>query len=179
MADVHRMAPAASRRELFERLRELQIDSRTIEHPAVFTVAESDEIERQLPGGHTKNLFLKDAKDRLFLVIALSSTQIDLKSLPKMIGSARLSFGKPDLLLDVLGVPPGSVTAFAVMNDRDKRVSVIVDAALMGHDTVNCHPLENTATTNIARDDLLRFIRATGHEPKLVSLSTSDPGQEP
>jgi len=157
-----------TRADLMARLAELGIATTTIEHEAVFTVAESTKLERELTGGHTKNLFLKDAKDRLFLLVAESHTQIDLKALPKVIGSARLSFGKPDLLLQVLGVTPGSVTAFAIANDTVGRVTVFIDKALMRHDTINCHPLENTATTNIARDDLLRFIRATGHEPHVI-----------
>lgn len=159
-----------SRAELFLRLAELEIVTRTIEHPAVFAVAESEQLRRKLPGGHTKNLFLKDAKDRLYLIIAESHTRVDLKSLPQVLSSARLSFARPELLLEVLGVSPGSVTAFALGNDRDQRVSVAVDDKLMTYETVNCHPLENTATTNIARDDLLRFIRASGHEPRILNL---------
>jgi Ala-tRNA(Pro) deacylase len=160
----------ATREELFLRLAELGIATRTVEHPPVHTVAESAAIERTLPGGDTKNLFLKDANGTLILIVALAETKIDLKALPRTLGCGRLSFGKPELLLDVLGVTPGSVTAFAVMNDVARRVSVVVDAALMAHETVNCHPLENTATTNIARDELLRFIRATGHEPRVAKL---------
>ncbi|MFZ4805947.1 MAG: prolyl-tRNA synthetase associated domain-containing protein [Hyphomicrobiaceae bacterium] len=159
-----------SRAELMARLAGMGIETHTIEHQAVFTVAESEQLERELPGGHTKNLFLKDAKDRLFLLVAESHTRVDLKALPGLIGSARLSFGKPDLLLEVLGVSPGSVTAFAVVNDRAARVSVLIDKALMKHARINCHPLVNTATTNIARDDLLGFIRATGHEPRIVDV---------
>jgi Ala-tRNA(Pro) deacylase len=161
----------ATRPDLFARLGELGIATRTIEHPPVFTVAESEKLERDLPGGHTKNLFLKDAKDRLFLVTAESHNKIDLKSLHKVLGCARLSFGKPELLQEVLGVPPGSVTAFALINDRAGRVGFVLDALLMRYDSINCHPLENTATTNIAREDLLRFIRSCGHEPRILDLS--------
>lgn len=160
-----------TKEDLFQRLGQLGITTKTVDHPAVFTVAESDALEPLLPGGHTKNLFLKDAKDRLYLVIAQSHTQIDLKTLHKLIGAARLSFGKPDLLMEVLGIPPGSVTAFSLINDGTRRVSVVVDAALMQYDTINCHPLVNTATTNIPRDELLRFIRSCGHEPQIVALS--------
>jgi Ala-tRNA(Pro) deacylase len=160
----------ATREQLFQRLAELGIATRTVEHTPVFTVAESAAVERMLPGGHTKNLFLKDSTGALILIVALSETKVDLKSLPKQLGCGRLSFAKPELLYDALGVPPGSVTAFAVMNDVARRVSVIVDAALLAHETVNCHPLENTATTNIARDELLRFIRASGHEPRVAKL---------
>ena len=162
---------AATRAELFVRLTGLGIETTTVDHEAVFTVGESSGLERDLPGGHTKNLFLKDGKDRLFLVTAESHTAIDLKSLPKRLGCARLSFGKPELMMEVLGITPGSVTAFSLINDTAGRVTFVLDAALMAHDSINCHPLTNTATTNIARDDLLRFIRATGHEPHIIPFS--------
>lgn len=160
----------ATREELFARLAALGIATETVEHEAVFTVAESARLERDLSGGHTKNLFLKDAKGRLFLIVAESHTPVDLKSLHKRIGAARLSFGKPELLMEVLGVAAGSVTALALINDDQKRVSVVVDARLMGYERINCHPLVNTATTNLARDDLLRFMRATGHDPLIVAI---------
>jgi Ala-tRNA(Pro) deacylase len=163
----------ATREDLFERLAELGISVETTHHQAVFTVAESEALHREIPGGHTKNLFLKDAKGRLFLIIAHTDTVVDLKSLHKRIGAARLSFGKAELLMSVLGVPPGSVTAFALINDPGHRVRVIIDKALMQFDTINCHPLENTATTSIARDDLLRFIRACGHTPDVADLTTT------
>ena len=163
-------ATPASRDQLMLRLAELGIETRTTEHAAVFTVEESEELERTLPGGHTKNLFLKDSRGVLFLVVAESRTPVDLKALARRIGAGRFSFGKPELLMQHLGVTPGSVTAFAVMNDAEARVSVVIDERLMQHDTINCHPLTNTATTNIARVDLLRFIRATGHEPRTAVL---------
>jgi Ala-tRNA(Pro) deacylase len=160
----------ASRQDLFNRLSELGIATRTVEHEPLFTVAESSGLERELPGAHTKNLFLKDENGELLLVVAKSSTRVDLKALARTLRAGRMSFGKPELLHEVLGVPPGSVTAFAVINDTKQRVRLIVDAELMKHDTINCHPLENIATTNIARDDLLRFIRSCGHEPRFVAL---------
>jgi Ala-tRNA(Pro) deacylase len=160
----------ATRTELFARLSELGIATRTAEHRPVFTVAESEMLEQDVPGGHTKNLFLKDAKDKLFLVTAESHSKIDLKSLHKVLGCARLSFGKPELLQAVLGVAPGSVTPFALINDHACSVAFVLDAQLMGYERINCHPLENTATTNIAREDLLRFIRACGHEPRILHL---------
>ena len=165
----------ATRGRLFDRLAELGISVKTVEHPPVFTVAESEELHREIPGGHTKNLFLKDAKGRLFLVIAHADTEIDLKNLHKRLGAARFSFGKPELLFETLGVEPGSVTAFALINDTEQRVSVVLDQALMQFDTINCHPLQNTATTSIAREDLLRFILACGHAPGVADLtSTAD-----
>ncbi len=162
-----------TRDELFSALAELAIETKTIDHPAVYTVAESDKVEIPLPGAHTKNLFLKDDKGALFLVIANSETRVDLKALSKRLGAGRFSFGKPDLLMEMLGVTPGSVTAFAVINDSENRVKIVVDEALLADDTLNCHPLENTATTNIAREDLLRFIRTTGHEPRIMVLTAS------
>jgi Ala-tRNA(Pro) deacylase len=156
------------------RLSELGIATQTVDHPPAFTVAQSSSIDIPLPGAHTKNLFLKDANGALVLIVARTTTVIDLKSLPKRLGTGRLSFGKPELLLSALGVTPGSVTAFAVANDSAHRVMVVFDQALMAEDSINCHPLENTATTNIARDDLLRFIRSTGHEPRIVDLSAAE-----
>jgi Ala-tRNA(Pro) deacylase len=161
----------ATRADLFHRLDSLGIATTTVEHSAVFTVAESDTLHGSLPGGHTKNLFLKDAKDKLWLVVAEHHTPIDLKALHKLLGAARFSFGKADLLLEVLGVTPGSVTALAIMNDTAHRVSVVVDAALLRYDVIHCHPLENTATTAVGREDLLKFMRATGHEPQIVALA--------
>jgi Ala-tRNA(Pro) deacylase len=162
-----------TRQQLFTALADLSIDTQTIDHPAVFTVAESGHVEIPLPGAHTKNLFLKDDKGALFLVVANAGTRVDLKGLSKRLGAGRFSFGKPDLLMEVLGVTPGSVTAFAIINDIKNRVKIIIDGALMADTSINCHPLENTATTNIARDDLLQFIRATGHEPRVMVLSAS------
>src|SRR5690606_9672809 len=135
-----------------------------------------EQLHREIPGAHTKNLFLKDAKGALFLVVAEAHTHIDLKSLPRLLGCSRLSFGKAELLEETLGVTPGSVTAFAIMNDTSRQVSTIFDEKLMESDRINCHPMVNTATTSIARDDLLRFIRASGHEPRIVKLEGHDQG---
>ena len=152
------------------RLDELGIHTTTVEHKALFTVGESDELHARIAGGHTKNLFLKDAKDKVWLIVAEAHTSIDLKTLPKLIGSARLSFGRPELLMEVLGVAPGSVTALALINDTGRRVSVVVDRRLMEYEIVNCHPLVNTATTSIRRDDLIRFMEASGHTPRISAL---------
>lgn len=162
-----------TRSQLQARLSELGIASETVDHPATFTVAESQDVDLGLSGAHTKNLFLKDEDGTLLLVIAKSDTKVDLKVLARRMRLGRLSFGRPELLMDALGVTPGSVTAFAVINDTARRVRVILDAALTSYERVNCHPLENTATTNIALADLLRFIRATGHEPTTLSLAGS------
>jgi Ala-tRNA(Pro) deacylase len=172
---LHSSQMPALRQDLFDLLAGLGIEATTLEHPPVFTVAESAELERQLSGAHTKNLFLKDEDGLLFLVVAMSSTRVDLKGLARTLGAGRFSFGKPELLLEALGVPPGSVTAFAVINDTARRVNLVMDAELMQHETINCHPLENTATTSIGRDDLLRFFRSCGHEPRIVTLGPAAP----
>jgi len=163
----------ATRDELLTCLDSLGIVTRTIEHKAVFTVAESSAVEAQMPGGHTKNLFLKDKKDKLFLVVALNDAPIDLKSLHKRLDCGRLSFGNAVLLEEVLGVTPGSVTPFALINDKGCRVRVILDDEMMKLDRLNFHPLENTATTGIASGDLLRFIQACGHEPSILGIRGS------
>jgi Ala-tRNA(Pro) deacylase len=161
-----------SREELMAALARLGIGVTTIDHPPVFTVEEAQALRGQVPGEHTKNLFLKDKKDRLFLVVAPEDAEIDLKQLHHRIGaSGRLSFGKPDLLMETLGVAPGSVTAFAPLNDAAGRVTVVLDESLATAETVNCHPLVNTATTTIAAKDLLAFLRSTGHEPVIVRLT--------
>ncbi len=165
----------AEREDLERRLADLEIRVETHEHPPVFTVAESEDLHRRIAGAHTKNLFLKDAKGRLFLVIAHHATEVALKGLHRRLGAARFSFGKPDLLMDALGVTPGSVTAFALMNDTAGAVTAVIDRALMEHAVVNAHPLRNDATTSIALDDLLRFIRATGHEPVVMDLTDLAP----
>src|SRR3712207_3889880 len=155
---------AAAPPDLFAFLDTLGIAAETAEHAPVFTVAESRSIKARIPGGHSKNLFLKDRKDRLFLAVARDETRIDLKRLHEPIGgSGRLSFGSADHLREALGVEPGSVTPFAVINDALCRVHVVLDAELMACERVNFHPLVNTKTTTIARGDLLAFLRATGH----------------
>lgn len=164
----------AIRSDLFARLAELSIVTETVEHPPVFTVAESDSVERKVPGGHTKNLFLKDTKGALFLVVAESHTPVDLKALSRRLGAGRFSFGKPELLMEVLGITPGSVTVFALMNDTAGRVQIVMDERLMRHEIINAHPLDNAATTSIARQDLFRFISACGHTPRIAVLVSEE-----
>jgi Ala-tRNA(Pro) deacylase len=156
--------------QLFAFLDAQGIAHRTLEHPAVFRVGEGLEIKAALPGGHTKNLFLKDAKDQLWLISALGETAIDLKALPPVIGSARLSFGSAERLYDALGVTPGSVTAFALINDPAHRVRFVLDAALLATDPINFHPLTNTATTAVSREDFLKFLAALGIQPMVVDF---------
>jgi len=164
------------RTQLLQRLDALGIAHETHDHPPIFTVAEGEHIKQSLPGGHTKNLFLRDKKDHLILVSALGETSVPINKLHPVLGCGRLSFGKPELLFETLGVRPGSVSAFALVNDTAGRVQFILDAALMRHELVNFHPLSNDATTAVLATDLIRFARDTGHEPLIMdfgSLATS------
>ena len=158
------------RNTLFARLEQLGIETTTVEHQPVFTVEESTGLRGAIPGAHTKNLFLADKDGHLALVVAKDDAWVDLKQIAKWLGLGRLSFGKPELLENVLGVPAGSVTPFALLNDTAAPVTVVVDRGLMDFAEVNCHPLENTATTRLATGDLLRFIEATGHKPIIMKL---------
>jgi Ala-tRNA(Pro) deacylase len=160
----------AGRRDLIAFLESLGIATTTVGHPPLFTVGQSQALRGEIPGGHTKNLFLKDRKDAVFLVVAEEDADIDLKTLHQRIGAARLSFGRAELLMELLGVAPGAVTPFGVLNDRGRRVAVVLDEGLMRHEVLNFHPLTNDATTSIAREDLLRFLEATGHTPRILPV---------
>jgi Ala-tRNA(Pro) deacylase len=159
---------AATSLDLFSRLEALGIDTVTVEHPPLFTVEQSKELRGDIPGAHTKNLFLKCKKGTLWLVVAVESTPVNLKTLHQHLGSGRLSFGNAELLGQVLGVQPGSVTPFSVINDTDGHVTVVLDEALFAYDRLNFHPLVNTATTGISKDGLLRFLQDCGHPPKIL-----------
>lgn len=157
--------------DLFRFLEELGIETSTVEHPPLHTVEESKRLRGEIPGAHTKNLFLKSKKDEFFLLTALESTAVPLGNLHKRLGSARLSFGKPDRLEAMLGVLPGSVTPFGLMNDSAGAVRFVLDEALLGFDILNFHPLVNTATTAIRREDFLRFCESVSHPPLILSFS--------
>jgi Ala-tRNA(Pro) deacylase len=161
----------ATRADLFARLVNLGIETRTVDHASVFTVEEAKKVHADMPGGHCKNLFCKDEKDVLWLIVALEDAMIDLKQAPAKIGSKRLTFGKPELLMEVLGLEPGSVTPFGLINDTSTRTNVILDAAMMDMPLLNFHPLKNDATTAIAAKDLLAFIASCGHQPRIVAVS--------
>ena len=148
----------------------------TVRHEAVFRVGEGDDkaIPR-LPGAHTKNLFLKDAKGQLWLVSARDRAAIDLKRLPERIGSARLSFGSAERMIEALGVTPGSVTAFALVNDTSRAVRFVLDRGLWEADAVNFHPLTNRATTRVTQAGFRAFLAALGIEPLVVDFEPSAP----
>jgi Ala-tRNA(Pro) deacylase len=163
---------AATPAELFTALDRLGIAHTSVSHQPLFTVDESRALRGKIAGAHTKNLFLRDKKGAAFLVVALEDAAIELKSLHRRLGaSGRFSFGAAALMRATLGVEPGAVTPFAALNDTEARVSVVLDAAMMWHEVLNYHPLRNTMTTSIARDDLVRFLTATGHPPRILAVT--------
>ncbi len=163
---------AISPEQLLEMLDERGFDAKTVEHDAVFSVEESRDLTLKLEGGHTKNLFVKDKKNNYFLLVIEQSAQINLNQVHRLISAkSRLSFGKPDKLMEYLGVTPGSVTAFSVVNDHDQNVKLIIDKPLLSHDKINCHPLINTMTTTIVREDLLNFLEQSDHKPDIIQMS--------
>ncbi|HLS69135.1 MAG TPA: prolyl-tRNA synthetase associated domain-containing protein [Kiloniellales bacterium] len=160
-----------SAQELFERFEGLGIDYKVVTHAPLFTVEQSKELRGELPGGHTKNLFLRNKKGAMWLVTCPEDRQIDLKALGDQLGSGRLSFGKPERLMRFLGVRPGAVTPLAVINDRLKQVELVIDSAVLQHDPVNVHPLTNDMTVALSPRDLLRFLEAVEHPPRLLELA--------
>lgn len=162
--------PPLKPEELFARLDGLGIAHRTHSHPPVFTVAEAAALRGSLPGGHCKSLFLKDKKGGLWLAVMLEERRIDLTKLAQKLGAPRFSFGSAETLYRFLGVTPGSVTPFALANDRDRRVSLVLDREMLEHNPLNYHPLTNDRTTAISPADLLRFVEACGHPAIVLDL---------
>jgi Ala-tRNA(Pro) deacylase len=172
--------PTASPDDLFAYLDSLGIAHQTVTHAPVFTVEESRALASRVAGVHSKNLFLRDKKGALFLVVASEDAAIELKSLHRLLGaSGRLSFGSAEALRETLGVEPGSVTPFAAINDKAGRVTVVLDAAMMAHAVLNFHPLSNTGTTTISRNGLVKFLEATGHLPRIEPVSTREAAPKP
>ena len=161
--------------DLINLLNKLGISYTLHHHPPFFTVAEGLEFEKNIPGGHCRNLFVRDKRERMFLISALNETAIDLKKIAPMIGADRLSFGSPERLMRHLGVTPGSVCPFAAINDQDHQVNIVLDAGLMDHATVNFHPLLNTMTVGLAPRDLIKFFDHTGHKPHILDMRACAP----
>ncbi len=157
--------------KLLAYLTELGIKYENTPHPAVFTAEEGEKYWKNIPGMHCKNLFCKDAKGRLWLIVAPALKRVDLKAAPALIGSKRLSFANEELLFETLGVFGGSVTPFSVINDKSGRVTVVLDKEMMEQEKINFHPMTNTATTTITPADLMVFMRACRHEPLIVSVT--------
>lgn len=154
--------------QLFAFFDQLDIAYHTVEHPPLFTVEDGREHWHKIPGMHCKNLFLKDKKDKIWLVVMPGDKRADLKQLGKQLGCGTLSFGKPELLLEVMNLTPGSVTIFGLINDTQKRVTPVLDSDVVGSAMVNFHPLHNAASTAIRSADLMKFIKALGYEPVIA-----------
>jgi Ala-tRNA(Pro) deacylase len=168
--------PPTSPETLLARLDALGIAYTRHDHPPLFTVEDSKTLRGDLPGGHCKNLFLRDRKGAMWLVVCLEDRAIDLKALGALLDGARLSFGSADRLMRVLGVIPGAVSPFALINDRGVEVQVILDRAMLEHRPLNYHPLANTMTIAVSPEDLVRFIEACGHQPRVVDLDATPAG---
>lgn len=164
---------ALSQAQLLDFLAANNIESRTVEHPPLATVSDSQNLRGQIDGGHTKNLFLKDKKGRHFLVSVEEDAIVDLKTIHQAIGgSGRVSFGNAEAMQDYLGVTPGAVTLFGAINDTTGQVTIVIDEGLLAHDPINAHPLVNTATTSVARSDMLRFLELVSHKPLVLKVAT-------
>ncbi len=160
---------------LMEKLSSLGIEFSTHHHVAVFTVAEAMAVERDITGAHCRNLFLRDKKKNNFLVVLRNETEVDIKKLQSLIGADKLSFGSADRLWEYLGVRPGSVCPYAIINDTGHEVKIILEKGMMEEARVNYHPLINTMTIGCAPNDLIKFIESTGHTPHIVDLSAAKP----
>jgi Ala-tRNA(Pro) deacylase len=169
----------ASPEHLLAYLTSLGVETETIDHPPLFTVEDSRMMRGEITGGHTKNLFVKDKKSNLFLLVLGETAVVDLKRVHEKIGAqGRVSFGSADLLEEVWGVRPGAVTPFGAINDKAAKVRVVLDDAMMRHERLNFHPLVNTRTTGLKSADLIKFLRATGHEPLIAALGQDEPAVE-
>ncbi|MEM9668502.1 MAG: prolyl-tRNA synthetase associated domain-containing protein [Pseudomonadota bacterium] len=161
----------SSAEDLFAYLDRLEIAHETMWHEALFTVEDGKDLKAEMPGAHTKNLFMKDKDGVIVLISALADNALRLNQLHKVLGTRRLSFASPDLMQEALGVVPGSVTGFALANDTDGKVRFVLDAALEAYKEINFHPLTNTGTTRVSLEDFKRFVTATGHKLTVVDFS--------
>jgi len=167
-------SPPATGDDLLARLGTLGIETRTVTHAAVYTVEEAQRVRGGLPGGHTKNLFVRDKRGTMWLLCCAADQNVDLRALaPRLGASGRLSFGSTERLMRYLGVTPGAVSPFAVINDHGRHVRVVLDAAVLATEPINMHPLDNTRTTAIPAAGLLAFLEAEGHAPMLMDFSSS------
>ena len=156
--------------DLFNVLEKLNITYELFNHDPIFTVEEGRDLKLDIPGVSCRNLFLRDKKKNNFLITAANQTQIDLKTLPEKIGASRLSFGSKDRLWELLGICPGSVCPFTVLNDKDHKVKIILDQFMMESDLINVHPLDNSMSVALTPADLLKFLEFTGHEPQILAF---------
>jgi len=159
-----------SPQQLLDRLTSLGIEHHVVRHPPLFTVEDSKALRGELPGHHIKNLFVRDRREAMFLVVAQEDRRVDLKALAGVIGAGKLSFGSAERLMKYFGVLPGAVTPFAVINDKAAEVAVFIDRSVMDGGPIHCHPLVNDMTVALKPQDLVQFLRATGHEPRLIDI---------
>ena len=169
----------ATPEDVFARLDSLGIRTVTHSHPPLFTVEQSKALRGDMPGGHCKNLFLRDRRSRMWLLVCREDLRLDLKGLRRPLGADRLSFGSPDRLMRVLGVQPGAVSPFALINDSECQVQVVLDRQMLDLSPLNYHPLSNDMTTAIAPDGLMAYIRSCGHEPQIMDLEPQDEDGSP
>lgn len=167
---LHDGSQPATPESLLAELDRLGIESETFDHPPVFTVEEAKALRGDLPGAHTKNLFVRDKKGTMWLVVALEDRAVDLASLAEKLRMKRISFGSPRRLMEFLGVIPGAVTPFGVVNDHGRKVRVALDRGLEAHELWNFHPVDNAKTTTLTGGDMVRFLEAVGHPPTWVDL---------
>ncbi len=160
----------ATQADLFALFDQLGIEHSTMEHPPFFTVEEARLWHDRIPGLHCKNLFIKDRKGGIWLIVMPADKRADIGWLEKALGAPRFSFARPDVLLDVLALTPGSVTPFGLINDTQRRVTVVLDEEMLDSEWVNYHPLHNAASTTLRSADLVRFIRALGYMPVIKRL---------
>ncbi len=160
---------------LFEKLQSLDIAYELHHHDPIFTVEEGEPLKKDIPGVHCRNLFLRDKKKKMFLLVAANETEIDLKILPTLLDCGRLSFGSAERLWQYLGIRPGSVCPFCILNDKDHEVNVILDRSMMEAERVNYHPLDNAMTIGLIPADLLKFIKNVGHEHRIIDLAVPAP----
>jgi Ala-tRNA(Pro) deacylase len=156
--------------DLFAWLDCLGIEHSTVTHPPFFTVEEGRPWHHKIPGLHCKNLFIKDRKGGIWLVVMPADKRADLGRVEKALAAPRFSFAQPDVLQEVLELTPGSVTPFGLINDKQRRVRVILDQDMLDSAWVNFHPLHNAASTTLRSADLVRFVRALGYDPIIVRL---------
>lgn len=162
-------------KKLLQLMDDLSLKYKVFDHEPIFTVEEGLHLKENIPGTHCRNLFLRDKKKKMFLVVAANETEIDLKKLPELIDSGRLSFGSGDRLWENLGIRQGSVNPFCIVNDTDNNVRIILDAHMMAQPLVNYHPMDNAQTIGLSPDDLITFIKSTGHAPEIIDLSAAAP----
>jgi Ala-tRNA(Pro) deacylase len=158
-------------KNIYEILTSLGIVYKKYQHTAVFTVAEAEKVDAEIEGGKTKNLLLRNGnKQKYYLVIVEASRRVDMKMLSAKLGEKRLSFASPDELFAKLGLTPGSVSPFGLLNNDDNDVIVIVDKDLLEYEQLGFHPNKNTESLVISIESFQKFLVWTGNVVKYVDF---------